>query len=101
MNIALLVICLLELNVITLLARSAYAKSRSRDIWRKRYEQLSEEHSDAVYKNRALIKALRENEKKYAKAEKNSAYEVFLYNIVRNIPFGSIERMWRRNDDKL
>lgn len=97
MKTALLIICLLEFNVITLLARGLYVKTKSRNIWRKRYERLSDEYSNVMQKNSVLRKNLREFENNYAKTEKISAYELFLYDFMQNAPLGKFMRI-RRND---
>lgn len=98
MKTALLIICLLEFNVITLLTRGLYAKTKSRNVWRKRYERLSDEYSTAMQKNSILRKNLREFENNYAKTEKISAYELFLYDFMQNAPLGKFMRI--RRDDK-
>lgn len=70
MKTALLIICLLEFNVITLLARGLYVKTRSRNMWRKRYEHLSEEYSTVMQNNSILKRNLREIEKITLKQKK-------------------------------
>lgn len=97
MKIALLIICLLEFNVITLLARGLYVKTRSRNMWRKRYEHLSDEYSTIMQNNSILKRNLREIEKNYVKTEKISAYGLFLYDFMQNAPVGKFMKI-RRND---
>lgn len=98
MKIALLIICLLELNVITLLLRSLYAKSRSRDLWRKRYNRLSDEYFNAMQKNSILKDNLRDFEKNYIKTEEISAYELSVFDFTNNVPLGKFIRI--RRDSK-
>lgn len=97
MKTALLIICLLEFNVITLLTRGLYVKTRSRNMWRKRYEHLSDEYSTIMQNNSILKRNLREIEKDYVKTEKISAYELFLYDFMQNAPVGKFMKI-RRND---
>lgn len=97
MKTALLIICLLEFNVITLLARGLYVKTRSRNMWRKRYERLSDEYSTIMQNNSILKRNLREIEKNYVETEKISAYELFLYDFMQYAPLGKFMRI-RRND---
>lgn len=98
MKTALLIICLLEFNVITLLARGLYVKNRSRNMWRNRHKRLSDEYLNVIQNNSDLRKKLRKIEKNYVVTEKISAYELLIYDFTQNAPLGKYMRI--RRDDK-
>ena len=100
MKIALLVICLLEFNVITLLIRNIIAKNKSRNLWRNRYEKLAAEYSDVESKNRILAKTLHETTEKCNGIKKNYAYGLVLYDIAQNIPLGMFTKIRRDNNGR-